>query len=214
MISLIPKKDKSLLELKNWRPISLLQTDYKIVAKCLASRLQSALKKLIHSDQTGFIKGRYVGENVRKLLDIVEYCDEKQTEALLVAIDFEKAFDKLEWNYVQKCLHRFNFGPELRAWTKVLYTDISSCVMNNGWSSEFFSLGRGVRQGCPLSPYLFILCTEMLAINVRADPGIEGISWKTTESKISLFADDTTLVVGQLRIPCIICLIHSNNFKT
>ena len=79
-------------------------------------------------------------------------------------IDFEKAFDSLEWSFIEKTLNNYNFGSSLVAWIRLFYTDISSCVQNNGWTSDFFSLSRGARQGCPLCPYLFILCAEVIEI--------------------------------------------------
>ena len=80
-------------------------------------------------------------------------------------------------------------------WVKVFYTDISSCVLNNGWSSDFFNLSRGVRQGCPLSPYLFILCAEILGNAVRKDNEVHGIKIFDTECKLSQYADDTTMIL-------------------
>ena len=114
---------------------------------------------------------------------------------MLLFIDFEKAFDSLEWSFIEKTLNSCNFGSSLVAWIRLFYTDISSCVQNNEWISDFFSLGRGVRQGCPLSPYLFILCAEVLGNSVRNDTRIQGIKVLDAECKISLSADDTTFIL-------------------
>ena len=81
------------------------------------------------------------------------------------------------------------------AWFKLFYSNISSCIQNNGWSSEFFSLSLGVRQGCPLSPCLFILCAEVLANSVRKDENIRGINTANVECKLSQYADDTTMIL-------------------
>ena len=107
--------------------------------------------------------------------------------------DFQKAFDSLEWPFIQKVFKHYNFGPSLTKWLYVLYNDIQSCVVNNGWSSGFVSLSRGVRQGCPLSPYIFIVCAEVLATAIRKDTKIKGISIEGDEIKISQYADDTTI---------------------
>ena len=157
IISLIPKKDKKLELLKSWRPITLLNSDYRIATKAIAMRLENVLPKFIHPCQAGHIKGRYIGECIRTIFDIMSFTKQKNIPGAAVLLDFEKAFNSIEWNYLQKCLKVFKFGPQLRQWIKVFYNDISSCVLNNGFQSKHFTLPRGVRQGCPLSGLLFIM---------------------------------------------------------
>ena len=135
IINLIPKPDKNPSILKNWRPISLLNTDYKILTKGIANRLRVVLPDIIDSDQTGFLPGRYIGENVRLALDMIDY--KNDLPGLMFLIDFRKAFDKIEWSFILKTLNFFNFGPDLIKWVKLIYTDISSYVKNNGNSSNF-----------------------------------------------------------------------------
>ncbi len=195
IITLIPKKGKSRMLLKNWRPISLLNTDYKILTKGLASRLKKVLPSIIDSDQTGFLEGRYIGENIRTIADLIEYTSLKDMPGILLLIDFEKAFDTVKWSYIIKCLKYFNFGDSFIHWVRVLYNNIESTVINNGHTSDHFRLFRGIRQGCPISPYLFIIVVEVLAISIRANKNIRGIQVGSTELKISQLADDTTLVL-------------------
>ena len=107
-------------------------------------------------------------------------------------IDFEKAFDSLEWEYLSKVLDSFQFRSNFKSWVKTLYTNISSCILNNGFASEPFTLQRGVRQGCPLSGLLFILATELLSSSIRASDHIKGIRVLNKELKLSQYADDTT----------------------
>ena len=95
---------------------------------------------------------------------------------------------------LEKTLSFYNFGDSLISWVKLFYTYISSSIQNNGWSSDFFPLSRGVRQGCPLSPYLFILSVEILGNAIRNHDQIKGISILDSECKISQYADDTTLI--------------------
>ena len=110
VITLIPKEDGSLLDLSNWRPITLLNVDCKIATKAIAKRLEASPPKLINHDQTGFIKGRYIGENIRFLIDAMEYTKAHNIPGILVSLDFRKAFDSLEWPFIMRTLDAFNFG--------------------------------------------------------------------------------------------------------
>lgn len=198
VITLIPKQDKDLRSLNNWRPISLLNCDYKILAKVLANRLQTVIPNLINMDQSGFIKRRFIGDNIRTISDIIDYCNLTKEGGFLALLDFQKAFDSVRWSFLYKTLLRFNFGDKLIRWIKLLYSNISSCVTNNGNASAFFSVERGVRQGCPVSPLLFILVAEVLACNIRSDPTLLGISVGDEVFKICQLADDTTLFIKDL----------------
>ena len=126
----------------------------------------------------------------------IKYTAEKNIPGLLLFLDFEKAFDTLEWSFIRKTFQHFGFGTSLLNWIKVFYCDIESCILNNGWASNFFKLGRGVRQGCPLSPYLFILSVEILADAIRQKKEIRGITLNGKEIKLSQYTDDTTLILG------------------
>lgn len=198
IITLIPKTGKKRILLKNWRPISLLNTDYKILTKSLASRLKKVLPSIIDPDQTGFIEGRYIGENIRTISDLIDFTSLRDSPGIILLIDFEKAFDTIRWSYITKCLKYFNFGDSFIHWIHVIYNNIESTVINNGHTSDSFSISRGIRQGCPISPYLFIIAVEVLAISIRANKGIKGIKVGSTEFKISQLADDTTLFLLDL----------------
>lgn len=193
ILNLIPKKDKDVMLLKNWRPLTLLNCDYKLAAKSIASRFKLVLTGLINEDQSGFMKGRYIGENIFKLMNVMDYVDEENIPSMLVNIDFEKAFDSIEWSFILSTLRAFNFGEGIQKWIVVLYKNISSQITNNGWLCEKFYPERGVRQGCPLSPYLFLLCAEILACKIRQNNDIKGINIGNQQYKISQYADDTIL---------------------
>ena len=167
IISLLPKKNKNLEYLKNWRPLSLLNNDYKIATKAIATRMEKVLPKIIHSSQTSYAKGRYIRESIRTISDVMSFTKAQNIPSFAVFLDFEKAFDSIEWNYLQKCLETFNFGQQLRQWINVIYSDISSRVLNNGDATSQFNLGRGVRQGCPLSGILFVIGIEILGNAIR-----------------------------------------------
>ena len=158
VITLIDKgKDRRLL--KNWRPISLLNVDYKIGTKVIAERIKKVLPSIIHENQVGYIKGRQIADNIRAMDDIYFYTKLKNIPGMVINIDFEKAFDSVDWEFLELTMQKFNFGESVIKWVKTFYNDISSCVVNNGTTSQYFKLSRGVRQGDPLSPYLFLLVT-------------------------------------------------------
>ena len=107
----------------------------------------------------------------------------------------ENAFDNLEWDIVEYCLKAFNFGDSLMQWIKTLYTDVECCVLNNGWTTHMFKLSKGARQGCPLSPYVFIICAELLACMIRQNDEIEGIIINDNKYLINQYADDTNIFI-------------------
>ena len=111
---------------------------------------------------------------------------------------FKKAFDSLKWNFMLKCLEILNFGPDLIKWIQTFYKNVSSCIINNG-TGQYFQVGRGVRQGDPLSSYLFIICIESLAIAIRSNKNIKGMHLGGEEIKLMQFADDLTCSLTYLQ---------------
>ena len=199
ILTLIPKKDKNRLFLKNWRPLTLLNTDYKIIATILASRIKGSLPIIISDDQTGYIKGRFIGTNIRLIEDIIVFTNMNKVTGILLTIDFEKAFDSLRWPFILKALEAFGFGEKIQGYVKTMYNDISTTVVNNGFTSSWFSPEKGVRQGCPLSPYLFIIAVEILACKIRQSKDILGIKVGNSEIKVSQLADDTSCFIKDER---------------
>ena len=195
IISIIPKGDKPRELLKNWRPISLLNVSYKILATCLANRIKKILDNLINENQKGFVPGRYIGENTRLLYDVMSYTEHNNIPGIILLVDFEKAFDSISWKFMHHVLDFFNFGPDFKRWVKVLYTDAKLCVIQNGIFSKFFNIGRGCRQGDPISPYLFILCVEIMGILIRQNQDMKGITIGCKEFKLFQYADDTGIFI-------------------
>jgi hypothetical protein len=130
---------------------------------------------------------------------LIKITSPKEIPGQLCLVDFEKAFDTVDHSFLFKTLATFGFGENLVSFVKTLYTDISSCVRNNGYSSEFFRLHNGVKQGCPLSALLFILVAEILAVAIRENENIKGIKVDNTEINLSQLADDTTFYVDKQR---------------
>ena len=195
IISLIPKKDRDLQYVHQWRPIVLLNTDFKILSKVLANRLKDSLNDIIGAEQTGFVKGRQITENLRKLLDVIEYTEVEHLPGVLITIDFEKAFDKVQYPAVYKTLEWFNFGPKFIGKIKTLFEMFSMSTINNGYKSKPFLATKGLFQGNPIAPYLFILVIEILATKIRRNGKIKGIKVRDHDILLSLFADDLAILL-------------------
>ena len=125
------------------------------------------LPHIIHPNQNYFIKGRSILDGVRTIEDLLEGGKLTDSSGTLLAVDFQKAFDFLDHSFLIKVLERFNFGPYYLQWVKTYYTSVSSCVLNNGFTTDIFPVQCGVTQGDPLSPLLFILALEVIACQIR-----------------------------------------------
>ena len=196
LISLIFKKGDHLLH-KNWRPISLLNLDYKLCSRALAGRLLKVLQHVIHPDQTCGVRGRFIGENVAFLRDVIEYSNEKDILVAILSLDQDKAFDRVNWDFLQSALARMRFGTSFISWVRLLYTDIRSSILINGYTSDAFFPSRGVRQGCPLSPLLYVISIEVLAAAIHVNPAIVGLRLPRCPRPLpvlSLYADDTSVI--------------------
>ena len=121
VIILIPKKDTNKHLLKNWRPITLLNVDYKILTKLLARRLSSYMSKLIYTDQTGYIKGRYIGTDIRTIEDVIDFTNATDSQGYLLAVDFHKAFDSINWSSILNALRLYGFGDYFINWVQLIY---------------------------------------------------------------------------------------------
>ena len=116
VITLLQKRGKNEYLIKNWRPISLLNCDYKLLTKILSRRIQPLLPKLLHPDQVGFVPNRFIGENIRYIEDLIDYCKRLRKKCIILNIDIEKAFDTLEWEFIFVALKKYNFGPNIIKW--------------------------------------------------------------------------------------------------
>ena len=158
VIILILKQGKDKRYVSSYRPITLLNVDLKIGSKAIALRLSKVLPNIIGKEQAAFVNNRYIGDVVRTVDDLLYLCKYKHTPGILLNIDFEKACDSVDHNFLAKIMKSFNFGVSLQRWVRVY---IQSCVMNNGMSTGYFKVNRGVRQGDPLSSILFVVAMEV-----------------------------------------------------
>ena len=133
IINLIPKATKDSRYLKNLRPISLLNIDYKILEKMIANRLEETLNFFISDDQTSFQKGRRLATNIRWIFDLMQFAQKNSIEGFVLLLDFEKCFDKVEHTAIVEALKYFGFSPYLYQWTEIIYQNFHGIIQNNGF---------------------------------------------------------------------------------
>ena len=191
-------KKKEADNVANYRPITILNTDYKILTKVMATRLTEIAPDIIHPDQAGFIRGRSIFDQIDQTATTINYAKLKGINGAIVALDQEKAYDKITHPYLWRILRKFGFQEKTINIIKTLYKDAPTSVIINGVISSPFNVTRGVRQGDPMSCILFDLAIEPLATNIRASD-IRGINVPSLDEKVkvSLFADDTTVVLTE-----------------
>ena len=190
VLNLIPKANKDTRIIKNLRPITLLNTDYKIIEKAIANKMIPALENIIHKDQRGFMKERRIPVNIRKMLDIIHQAEKEDLEAVVLSLDFVKCFDKCSFSILHGSLNFFDFGIYVKKWTKILYKDFSVVVQNNGHFSDPISIEKGVHQGGCCSSIYFLVIAEILALSLRDNQDISGLTIKDIKNLLNQFADD------------------------
>lgn len=187
-------KKGSRAEPGNYRPIALVQVDVKVLSKALTYRLQQVILDLIHSDQKGFVKSRSIHHHVRFLTDLQDLVTSLDDEAYALFLDFEKAFDRVNWEYMFRLLERMGFGSAFAQWIKLLYTDPQAHLLINQNIQPALHPTRGVKQGDPLSALLFILTIEPLGNLLRSHEEY-GVCLNADHTCTStFFADDSTLL--------------------
>lgn len=197
IISAIPKENKDKLECASYRPICVLNTDYKLFTSIMARRLEKFLPNLIHNDQTGFIRERQIQDNVRRTLQIINHIQKNKIEAMVISIDAEKSFDSVNWNFLYRVLHTFGFHENIIKTIQALYDNPTARIKINGYLSNSIKQQRGTRQGCACSPLLFALYLEPLAQYIRQNKEVEGINIHEKEHKLACYADDILIFLGQ-----------------
>ena len=195
IIKLISKKeDLELLE--NWRPISLLNVDYKICAKMLANRLKYVMEKIISKEQFCGVPGRSIVECNNFMRDIIQYSNDENVNVGLLNLDWAKAFDRVSIDFLFKIMGRLGFSNIFLKWLKIMYKTCNSSLCINGIISSPFRIKRSVRQGCPLSMMLYVIFQEPLYLAIKANALVVPPSFPNMMTiKIQGYADDSTVIV-------------------
>ena len=160
MVYLIPKLEGVVDDIKKWRPITLLNTVYKVYAKLLATRLQPFLPHIVHKTQTGFIQERSIFDNIFMFWEMIAIAQETKQELTILLLDFEKAYDRVDWNFLYEVMGRLGLPSDYVKAVFALYNSAASRVLVGGALGNTFPITRSVRQGCPLAPYLFLFVGE------------------------------------------------------
>lgn len=201
VVKIIYKKKGDKGDLKNYRPLSMLNTDYKILTKVLANRLKKVVPNIITTNQAYAVLNRDITDITNSIRDLIWYMRDKKETGYIISVDLEKAFNRVKRKYLMDVMEKFGFGEIFIKWIKCIYTDITSCVKVNGFLTEHFKITRLIRQGCPMSALLYTLVAETLGVAIEMEKNIKGISIKEeeTEHKIYQYADDTTLFVKDIK---------------
>jgi len=194
VLTLLPKKG-DLTDIKCWRPVSLLCSDYKLLSKVLAYRLTEVIDQVIHPDQTYCVPGRSIFYNVSLIRDLLDVS--KILDLGLMSLNQEKAFDRVEHAYLWRVLEAFGFGKKIIDYVKVLYSDVQSILKVNSDLCAPFGACRGIRQGYSLSGMLYSLAIEPLLQQIRMKR--HGISLPNCNSIVllSAYTDDVVVVISK-----------------
>ena len=203
-ITLIPKGQKDKSNLGNWRPITLLNTLYKLISAIIAKKIKKVLPRIIGHEQKGFVDGRNISDAIRRVYDTIDYANNNNKRGVMLAIDFRKAFDSIAFAFIKAVLRFFGFSTKLINWIMTLLKDFTVVIVQAGNISKTIDIERGCRQGDPIASLLFILCIEVLLIKIRTSEKIKPFKMEyqlhltikeIIQKYMEGFADDITLSI-------------------
>ena len=198
-IALIPKIPDA-KSVKDFRPISLIGSLYKIIAKILANRLVMVLGDIVNEVQSAFVADRQILDGPFILNEVLQWCKLKRKKSFIFKVDFEKAYDSVRWDYLDDVLRRFGFGEKWCSWIQACLHSSRGSVLVNGSPTEEFIFHKGLKQGDPLSPFIFILIMESLHLSLKrvVDAGMfKGIGLNDSMYLSHMFYADDAIFMGQ-----------------
>jgi hypothetical protein len=208
VIKLIAKKGKDQTDIKGWQPISLLDTDTKILARCLANKLKKVCKEVIGPEQLAYINGRVLQDGHLLVGRVLEMAREGKLRGLIAAVDFKGAFDNIAHQAVWDSLHQMNCGPELIAHLKTIYSGTNSAILNYGTQTNWFQLLKSARQGDPAAAYIFILMLKILLTRLRRH--VKGLKLDIGTMLALGYADNLTIFVeSDKELQKALCIIEN-----
>ena len=193
VINMIPKAGKDSRFLTSLRPITLINSDCKIIEKAIANRMEPAMKYIISKDQRGFLKSRRISSNIRMVLELMNFTEKHDLSSFILSLDFQKCFDKIEFCALIGALKHFGFPEYIQRWTEILYTGFKVNTQNNGYFSNRIDIQRGIHQGGPCSSLYFLICAEIMSIMIKTDTEIKGIPINEFLNVLSQYADDADI---------------------
>ena len=198
IIKLIEKKDKDKRLIQNWRPISLLNVDVKIIPKALSKRLKNVLPSLISDNQSAHVDRRFISEGGRLIADVLQITSVLKLTCMLVTADIQKVFDSVNHHLSTLALKSYGFAETFIKWIKTLLNNQKSFIINSGITTKYFKLDKGARQGDPTSAYLFILVFEIVINLVKENKKMHGLTFFDHTFLYAAYADGTTLFLKDI----------------
>ena len=217
ILNLIPKGQKDQRYLKNLRPITLLNSDYKVLEKSIANRMVPELCEVINSDQTGFLPERKITSNIRKILDFTISSHLEDTPQVVMSCDYKKCFDMIEFEAIEKSMKMFGFSTLLTNWIRTLYHKFNIRIQNNGNFSKDIRIQQSVRQGGPASNAIFLTVAELVAQMLRQEKNISKGYMNQIQQFLNQFADDMDVCMngeGEESIQAVLQIIEKFHQNT